>query len=143
MRASKHAPDSEPGKRVTCAGAHTASATKNALPSHTQGGSRMPELGPYGSVRGALSNERPYRDLGNVGANYPFEKSRRFAGMPNFDHRDYSRLSCGVEDTQLALTASNSSGVLTQMLVNRNWRCRRLDDSSDWNGVKLREVRLD
>ena len=33
--------------------------TKNALPSHTQGGSRMPELGPYGSVRGALSNERP------------------------------------------------------------------------------------
>ena len=24
----------------------------------------MPELGPYGSVRGALSNERPYRDLG-------------------------------------------------------------------------------
>jgi hypothetical protein len=36
------------------------------LPSHTQGGSRMPELGPYGSVRGALSNERPYRDLANV-----------------------------------------------------------------------------
>ena len=24
----------------------------------------MPELGPYGSVRGALSNERPYRDPG-------------------------------------------------------------------------------
>jgi len=36
--------------------------TKNAFPSHTQGGSRMPELGPYGSVRGALSNEPPYRD---------------------------------------------------------------------------------
>src|SRR6266851_6205870 len=47
---AKHAPDSEPGKRVTRAGAHTASVTKNALPSHTQGGSRMPELGPYGSV---------------------------------------------------------------------------------------------
>ena len=29
--------------------------TKNALPSHTQGGSRVPELGPLGSVRGALS----------------------------------------------------------------------------------------
>jgi hypothetical protein len=27
----------------------------------------------YGSVRGALSNERPYRDLRNVVANYPFE----------------------------------------------------------------------
>jgi hypothetical protein len=31
-------------------------------PSHTRGGSRMPELGPYGSVRGARSNARPYRD---------------------------------------------------------------------------------
>ena len=47
--------------RVTGAGAHTASS-----PSHTQGGSRVPELGPLGSVRGALSNERPYRDLANV-----------------------------------------------------------------------------
>jgi hypothetical protein len=28
--------------------------------------------------RGALSNERPYRDLGNVVANYPFERSLRF-----------------------------------------------------------------
>ena len=34
-----------------------------ALPSNTQGGSRVPELGTLGSVRGALSNERPYRDL--------------------------------------------------------------------------------
>ena len=56
----------------------------------------MPELGPYGSVRGALSNERPYRDLRNVVANYPFEKSLRFAGIQsNSGHRDYSRLSCG------------------------------------------------
>src|SRR6266480_5307515 len=39
-------------KCVTGAGAHTASRNENALPSHTQGGSRMPELGPYGSVRG-------------------------------------------------------------------------------------------
>ena len=43
--------------RVIGAGAHTASS-----PSHTQGGSRVPELGPLGSVRGALSDERPYRD---------------------------------------------------------------------------------
>ena len=76
--------------------------TKNALPSHTQGGSRMPELGPYGSVRGALSNERPYRDLRNVVANYPFERSHRFAGIQsNSGFKDYSRLSCGVGDTQL------------------------------------------
>ena len=38
----------------------------------------MPEWGPLGSVRGALSNERPYRDLRNVVANYPFERSLRF-----------------------------------------------------------------
>ena len=35
---------------------------RHVLPSDTQGGSRVPELGPLGSVRGALSNERPYRD---------------------------------------------------------------------------------
>src|SRR4051794_5470256 len=34
----------------------------NVSPSDTQGGSRVPELGPLGSVRGALSNGRPYRD---------------------------------------------------------------------------------
>src|SRR5437667_5805688 len=86
---AKHAPDSEPGKRVTRAGAHTAKRKKEkkASPSNTRGGSRVPELGPLGSVRGALSNERPYRDLGNVVANYPFEKSRRFAAIqPNFAH---------------------------------------------------------
>jgi len=31
-----------------------------------------------------------YRDLRNVVANYPFEKSLRFAGIqPNSGHRDY------------------------------------------------------
>ena len=29
----------------------------------------MPEWGPLGAVRGALSNERPYRDLRNVVSN--------------------------------------------------------------------------
>ena len=33
-----------------------------ALPSDTQGRSRVPELGSLGSVRGALSNGRPYRE---------------------------------------------------------------------------------
>src|SRR5260370_37918756 len=70
---------------------------KSALPSTTRGGSRVPEWGPLGSVRGALSNERPYRDLRNVDANYPFERSHRFAGIqPNSGFGDYSRLSCGV-----------------------------------------------
>jgi len=54
---AKHGPDAEPGNRGTGTGPHTAS-----LPSDTQGGSRMPESGSYGSVRGVLSNEHPYRD---------------------------------------------------------------------------------
>jgi hypothetical protein len=42
-------------------------------------------------------------ELRNVGANYPFERSHRFAAgiQPNSGHRDYSRLSCGVWETQL------------------------------------------
>ena len=35
---------------------------RSALPSLTRGGSRMRESRTYGSVRGALSNGRPYRD---------------------------------------------------------------------------------
>jgi hypothetical protein len=31
----------------------------------------VPEWGPLGSVRGALSNERPYRDPANPSASYP------------------------------------------------------------------------
>src|SRR5215469_8110302 len=91
---------------------------KSASPSNTRGGSRVPEWGPLGSVRGALSNERPYRDLRNVVAKYPFERSHRFPGIqPNSGHRDYLRLSCGVEDTQLEPRARISAGVLTRTLV--------------------------
>src|SRR5215470_11677347 len=75
---------------------------KSALALSTRGGSRVPELGTLGSVRGALSNERPYRDLRNVVANYPFERSRGFPGSePNSGHGDHSRLSCSAGDTQL------------------------------------------
>jgi hypothetical protein len=45
-------------------------------------------------------------ELRNVGANYPFEESHRFAGIqPNSGHREYSRLGCGVEETQLGRSA--------------------------------------
>ena len=54
---AKHAPDSEPGKRVTGAGSHTASNRRL----RTRGGSRMRESRTYGSVRGARGNSRPYR----------------------------------------------------------------------------------
>src|SRR5438309_3225156 len=46
---------------------------KSASPSNTRGGSRVPEWGPLGSVRGALNNERPYRDLGNPRTSHVFE----------------------------------------------------------------------
>src|SRR5215207_1816161 len=46
----------------------------NVSPSDTQGGSRVPELGSLGSVRGALSNGRPYRDLIKSGASLPGDK---------------------------------------------------------------------
>ena len=35
---------------------------RHVLPSHTQGRSRVPELGSLGSVRGAQGNLRPYRE---------------------------------------------------------------------------------
>jgi hypothetical protein len=59
-----------------------------------------PRLDPT-RLRGALSNERPYRDLRNVVANYPFESSRGFSGSePNSGQGDHSRLSCRAVDTQ-------------------------------------------
>jgi len=42
--------------------AYGTSRVYRGAPSHTRGGSRMPELGTYGSVRGARGNSRPYRD---------------------------------------------------------------------------------
>src|SRR5579864_2549968 len=43
----------------------------HASPSNTQGGSRVPELGSLGSVRGAPSNGRPYRDYGQPRSRSP------------------------------------------------------------------------
>src|SRR5262249_49776647 len=42
-----------------------------------------PRLDPT-RLRGALSNERPYRDLRNVGAKYPFERAHGFPGAAEF-----------------------------------------------------------
>ena len=58
-----HGPDAEPGNRVTGAGAQP---QDSGLPSLTRGRSRMRESRTYGSVRGACSNGRPYRDPGGV-----------------------------------------------------------------------------
>jgi hypothetical protein len=46
-------------------------------------------------------------ELRNVGANYPFERSRRFPGIqPNSGQGGYSRLSCGAEEAQLGPRAT-------------------------------------
>src|SRR6266481_6264139 len=84
--------------------------TKNALPSHTQGGSRMPELGPYGSVRGALSNERPYRDLANVA----------------LTRRDLNRSLPGVREKSLVRKCCVNPRSSAENTKNRHFRVRVL-----------------
>jgi hypothetical protein len=52
----------------------------------------MPESGPYGSVRGALSNERPYRD------------PETSAKLPVFDEKRAALLrKAGYSDKQIRL----------------------------------------
>jgi hypothetical protein len=59
-------------------------------------------------------------ELRNVGAKYPFERSHRFAGIqPNSSYRDYSRLSCGIEETQLGPSARIWAGMFAWALANR------------------------
>jgi hypothetical protein len=49
----------------------------------------------------------------NVDANYRFERSHRFAGIqPISGFGDYSRLSCGVGDTQLGRRPGSRQGCL-------------------------------
>src|SRR5882762_11695479 len=67
--------------------------TKNALPSHTQGGSRMPELGPYGSVRGALSNERPLYVADCLANRQICRAARRTVSLL----RPFDELACAVD----------------------------------------------
>ena len=50
------------GVREGSKGRESTPTSTLASPSTTRGRNRMPELGTYGSVRGALSNGRPYRD---------------------------------------------------------------------------------
>src|SRR6516162_11102427 len=51
-----------------------------------------------------------YRDLRNVVANYPFERSRGFPGSePNCGHGDYSRLSCSAGMRTSGLGSAGSS----------------------------------
>ena len=53
--------DQAVGRRLAPETANPSSMARES-PLDIQGGSRMPELGPYGSVRGARGNSRPYRE---------------------------------------------------------------------------------
>ena len=57
-----------------------------ALPSRTRGGSRMRESRPYGSVRGARGNSRPYRE--SAGSSSPFSAARRLPGRSRRAHNN-------------------------------------------------------
>jgi hypothetical protein len=57
---AKHAPDTDPGKRVP--GAGPCAESRKASPPSTRGRSRMPESGSSGSVRGERGNPLSYRD---------------------------------------------------------------------------------
>ncbi len=90
---------------------------------------RRAYLVAVGAAIGQLDHSAQRRDcvaevvgleLRNVVAKYLFERSHRFPGIrPNSGHRDYSRLSCGVAETQLGASARISAGMLVRALVNR------------------------
>ena len=68
---------------------------------------------PGGSQRPNCVAEVVGLELGNVVAKYAFERSHGFPGIqPNSDHRDYSRLSCAVWETQLGPNARCQQGCL-------------------------------
>src|SRR5260221_7863399 len=83
---------------------------KSASPSNTRGGSRVPEWGPLGSVRGALSNERPYRDLANVA----------------LTQRDLHRSLLGVREKSLIRKCSVNPRSSPEITKNRHFRVRVL-----------------
>src|SRR5215211_2041670 len=59
-------------------------------------------------------------ELRNVVAKYRLERSHGFPGIrPNSGHRDYSRLSCGVWETQLGPKPGCQQGCFARALVDR------------------------
>src|SRR5262245_6192828 len=59
-------------------------------------------------------------ELRNVVAKYPFERAHGFPRIqPNSGHRDYSRLSCGVRETQLGPNVGSQRRCLRGGSVDR------------------------
>ena len=65
----------------------------------------MPELGSLGSVRGALSNERPYRDL-----RYAEGKFISLTSRPNSDLRDTAQTTAVFREDNHSLPGTFSRG---------------------------------
>jgi hypothetical protein len=66
-------------------------------------------------------------ELRNVGAKYPFERSRRFPGIQaNSGNADRSRLSCEVGDTQLGPNARISA----KCVARDAWSSRRIPETA-------------
>ena len=62
-------------------------------------------------------------ELRNVDANYPFERSHKFAGIqPNSGHGDHSRLSCSA-GIRWTFRAKRACGVITDAEPDRRRRC--------------------
>ena len=60
--ASQHSTDRARNRATVSQGLERIRQVADASPLRTQGGSRVRESRTHGSVRGALRNERPYRD---------------------------------------------------------------------------------
>jgi uncharacterized protein YprB with RNaseH-like and TPR domain len=59
-------------------------------------------------------------ELRNVVANYPFERSHRFAGIqPNSSYRDYSRLSCAAGE--MPPLGPRAAGIFSQTFCADVW----------------------
>src|SRR5206468_2837518 len=77
-----------------------------------------------------LSNERPYRDLRNVVANYPFESSRGFPGSePNCGPGDHSRLSCSAGERSSGL---GSARIFSKHSARTLAIIRRRREDTNW-----------
>jgi hypothetical protein len=69
-------------------------------------------------------------ELRNVVANYPCERSHRFAGIQsNSGFGDYSRLSCGVGDTKLGL---GSAGIFSEHSARKLAIMQRRREGTNW-----------
>jgi hypothetical protein len=79
-----------------------------------------PRLDPT-RLRGALSNERPYRDLRNVVAKYPFERSHRFPGPSRLLATKTIRVGAKVRARLIVIELASEMLLRSQRKVHWPW----------------------